>query len=48
MTLGGEAKRAYQREYMRRRRLEERERAVRSTAVALPAQLGGHSFHVAA
>ena len=37
MTLGGEAKRSYQREYMRRRRLEERERAVRSTAVALPA-----------
>ena len=37
MTLGGEAKRAYQREYMRRRRLEVRERAARSEAVTLPA-----------
>ena len=37
MTLGGEAKRSYQREYMRRRRLEakEKEKAAKSEAVAL-------------
>ena len=37
MTLGGEAKRSYQREYMRRRRLEAKEKAAKSEAVALPA-----------
>ena len=36
MTLGGEAKRSYQREYMRRRRLEAKEKAAKSEAVALP------------
>ena len=35
MTLGGEAKRSYQREYMRRRRLEAKEKAAKSEAVAL-------------
>ena len=36
MTLGGEAKRSYQREYMRRRRLEAKEKAAKSEAVAIP------------